>query len=476
MDPQEVTRQIASFTGLDNETVSTQLVPYLNTLSDAQAVRHHLGDLIGPGTAQASFTQRYVEARWPPAKTITPREAPTGASVKADTKQATKPFNSAASPQAGPSSPRPPPSAPPTAAPPPSSTSPFDLVPNDAIKKLDSDLATLTGDAPITTRPRACFCRSLRHSPSHRIPICTSCGLIQCSLNSPPPLHPGATCPSCHTLLLGDEGKRAALVAELSDERVKAQQAEQRRVDQLRAQRAARDKAKQAGQAVDVFPELGGGVDSRGRQQRDNVNAALGRGGARQIDGLAGTVAGGNSPTPRQARVLTIGKKGKVMYGSKPAKKKKAEEKQTNGTETASTSTAAAPVVEEDAAQQDDDLEDEREQEELQRLGFVIDPDDDCFRSAGEDEEELDLPETTAIERPRQPKGLDVRYVPADERPAIPGTEDGVGENGIDFDGGQGAQASSSATTSATRVPGSAAPRAPKRGGRRGKGRGGGGS
>lgn len=244
-------------------------------------------------------------------------------------------------------------------------------------------------------------------------------------------------------------------------------------MDQLRAQRAARDKAKQAGQAVDVFPELGGGVDSRGRQQRDNVNAALGRGGARQIDGLAGTVAGGNSPTPRQARVLTIGKKGKVTYGSKPAKKKKAEEKQTNGTETASTSTAAAPV-EEDAAQQDDDLEDEREQDELQRLGFVIDPDDDCFH-AGEEEQELDLPETTAIERPRQPKGLDVRYVPADERPAIPGTEDGVGENGIDFDDGQSAQASSSAATSAPRVPGSAAPRGPKGGAKRGKGRGGGG-
>lgn len=258
--------------------------------------------------------------------------------------------------------------------------------------------------------------------------------------------------------MLGDAAKRAGLVAELSDERDKAYKAEERRVEELRAARA-RDKAQRgggAGQSVDVFPELGGGVQSRARQQRENVNAAMGRTGG----GMRSQASGSATPSSaaRQARVLTIGKKGKVTYGSanKKPKKKVVE-------------TTAAPgkqqqqqqAVEEAAQEVSQDDEEEREQEEMQRLGFVVDPDDDGLRDGDANDDE---PRDLTV--PPRPHGIEVQYVPLDDRPSPPEDVDGEEDEAEPAP----TQAAAASSSSSTRVPGSAQNKPSKTGKRGGKG------
>lgn len=85
----------------DNETVSTQILPYVKKLPDAQALRHHLivshvevvcclynradplrfgshctQDLIGPGSAQTTFVKQLVDTQFPPPPPSQPASQP----------------------------------------------------------------------------------------------------------------------------------------------------------------------------------------------------------------------------------------------------------------------------------------------------------------------------------------------------------------------------------------------------------------
>ncbi|GAA5844107.1 hypothetical protein JCM11251_001822 [Rhodosporidiobolus azoricus] len=58
---------LASLTGLDEETASTQLLPHLNSLPSQVEVRTYLDSLLAPGPAAQSFTQSYIAQRFPTA-------------------------------------------------------------------------------------------------------------------------------------------------------------------------------------------------------------------------------------------------------------------------------------------------------------------------------------------------------------------------------------------------------------------------
>ncbi|GAA5892000.1 hypothetical protein JCM6882_007434 [Rhodosporidiobolus microsporus] len=56
---------LASLTGLDQETASTQLLPHLDSLPSQAEVRAYLDSLLAPGPAAQSFTQSYIAQRFP---------------------------------------------------------------------------------------------------------------------------------------------------------------------------------------------------------------------------------------------------------------------------------------------------------------------------------------------------------------------------------------------------------------------------
>lgn len=68
---------LASLTGLDKETVDTQLVPFLHTFNTRQSLINHLQDLVGPGAAQRAFIASYADSRFPPTKAV-PSEQQSG--------------------------------------------------------------------------------------------------------------------------------------------------------------------------------------------------------------------------------------------------------------------------------------------------------------------------------------------------------------------------------------------------------------
>ena len=56
---------LASFIGLDEETVTQQIVPYLETFTTRQALINHLEELVGPGQSQRNFLESYADEKFP---------------------------------------------------------------------------------------------------------------------------------------------------------------------------------------------------------------------------------------------------------------------------------------------------------------------------------------------------------------------------------------------------------------------------
>ncbi|KAF8643020.1 hypothetical protein AX16_009264 [Volvariella volvacea WC 439] len=90
-----------------------------------------------------------------------------------------------------------------------------------------------------------CFCQAREHKLSPWTPICTSCGLILCSLNTPQ--YP--VCPHCSTALLSTVAARNALIERL----------EQQRDETIAKEIADREREVQrVKQAEGAFPSLSG--------------------------------------------------------------------------------------------------------------------------------------------------------------------------------------------------------------------------
>ncbi|UZJ56365.1 hypothetical protein CBS101457_005685 [Exobasidium rhododendri] len=76
-------KQLADFTGLDNETVGTQIIPYLDSFPTKQALINHLQELLGPGSAQQAIIASYSNQRFPsvPAPAVTNNHRPSQSST-----------------------------------------------------------------------------------------------------------------------------------------------------------------------------------------------------------------------------------------------------------------------------------------------------------------------------------------------------------------------------------------------------------
>jgi hypothetical protein len=133
-----------------------------------------------------------------------------------------------------------------------------------AVRKLDELLTGLRSSSRqnTTTPDDGCFCQGARpptknahshlshytariHQPSEYTPICTSCGLILCTLHLP-----HRPCPSCSSQLL-DTPTRTALIVQI----------EERRAQTLEEEAAMRARAaEELRLAEGAFPALGGGA------------------------------------------------------------------------------------------------------------------------------------------------------------------------------------------------------------------------
>ncbi|KAE8228736.1 hypothetical protein CF326_g6323 [Tilletia indica] len=75
-----VTTRLAELTGLDTESIQTQLIPFLSTFTTSDSLRVHLVDLLGSSQAARTFISDYVVQRFPRSKPPPP-PAPTPAQV-----------------------------------------------------------------------------------------------------------------------------------------------------------------------------------------------------------------------------------------------------------------------------------------------------------------------------------------------------------------------------------------------------------
>ncbi|KZV63001.1 hypothetical protein PENSPDRAFT_678144 [Peniophora sp. CONT] len=111
-----------------------------------------------------------------------------------------------------------------------------------AVKRLEGVLAGLAG---VKTRnsQEGCYCQARKHSLSKYTPLCTTCGLILCTLQEP-----YAPCPHCSSSLLSPI-QRDSMVAQVQAELEAQLDSEER--DRIRAEEAMRA-------AQGAFPTLGG--------------------------------------------------------------------------------------------------------------------------------------------------------------------------------------------------------------------------
>ncbi|KAH9967536.1 hypothetical protein BC827DRAFT_600301 [Russula dissimulans] len=159
-----------------------------------------------------------------------------------------------------------------------------------AVRRLDELLAGLLSSESTGTQPpnnehkktrrkavtdaesgegEGCFCQARVHALSEYTPLCTTCGLVLCTLHPP-----HRACPHCTTPLLARPA-RAALIAQL----------EELREQTLAEEAAARGReAEELRLAEGAFPALGGGGG--------NVSAGSGGGGHRvlSVDARTGRV------------------------------------------------------------------------------------------------------------------------------------------------------------------------------------------
>ena len=136
-----------------------------------------------------------------------------------------------------------------------------------------------------------------KHQPSEYTPLCTTCGLIICTLHSP-----YIPCPSCTSPLI-DAATRTALIVLV----------EERRELTLKEEAAARARAaEELRLAEGAFPALGGG----------GAGAGAGAGGAKGgVLGLDGRLKRGGKETYRVAPGVEVGDDADDALGRVPPPK-----------------------------------------------------------------------------------------------------------------------------------------------------------
>ncbi|KDN44881.1 hypothetical protein K437DRAFT_268613 [Tilletiaria anomala UBC 951] len=161
------------------------------------------------------------------------------------------------------------------------------VAPTAEMLQLDYLISQLTATTTSTTaafkgKRRICFCGGRQHVPDPNVPLCPSCHLIICSQTIPSPIHATASsCPSCSRSPLLDDAAQARLLAQLTAQYERLEDAERERVRLLRLERERARTAKAADRerGAGLFPELVS-ITSTEAAKRAQAQHALGRGGA----------------------------------------------------------------------------------------------------------------------------------------------------------------------------------------------------
>ncbi|PLW21775.1 hypothetical protein PCANC_02882 [Puccinia coronata f. sp. avenae] len=169
---------LVEFTGLDQESTMTQILPYLKSMKTKAEVVEYLHSLIGQGPKQASFIQRFSEQRFRASPPVINNQ---------NQKKLDSAFPSLLASQRDPKSDKP-----------PDIDIPISEFTPSCLEKLIELEGILKWFEPHSSTPAKvaaqCFCESRDHGlPIGRLPKqCAHCGLIYCRLK--PALTP---CPSC---------------------------------------------------------------------------------------------------------------------------------------------------------------------------------------------------------------------------------------------------------------------------------------
>ncbi|GAA5894768.1 hypothetical protein JCM8208_006066 [Rhodotorula glutinis] len=301
MAPAAFAASLAQLTGLDSDTAKEQLLPHLDSLQSQSEVRNYLDSLLAPGPAAQSFIASYLSYRFPSAAaaSTTPSSAvaASGTSSWASTpasSRAPSPFGAARN--VGSAAARPPSvSRGPVAggvqvrvapAPAPRALSsgaqggkgkgkgkeepePELELSEEAVKELfeiGRELKAFDARAAEKAK-RSCFCQARQHPLSPYIPLCPSCALVLCTLNSP-----ALRCPSCSHFPLLSSATTASHIAALQSRREDLVAREKRRAAAAREQDARE-------RAAIRFPTLGMDLDGIRRASEQAQRSYAGHAG-----------------------------------------------------------------------------------------------------------------------------------------------------------------------------------------------------
>ncbi|GAA6060671.1 hypothetical protein JCM10212_001227 [Sporobolomyces blumeae] len=371
--------QLAPLIGLDEQTTAEQVVPHLESISSQNEIRNYLETLVAPGPASRTFIQSYLATRFPTAARSRPTSTPSTRWATPTSSRPPSPSARASSSLASrtnrkadnvlerddpggwgkpkgatssSSSARPSRSATPLPPPPPCKT-PTDLGANPSMSKSKPTVVTVANERELElteegahelleidralrrfddSRPgksrRSCFCQARQHPLSTYTPLCPTCALVLCSLNSPT-----SPCPSCAHAPLLSPTMVSAHVSTLTDRRVALIERERVKRERIEAQREAERRAIK-------FPELGadyrpqptagglyggggyaghagGGMSFNDRLQRAyETGVTLNGGGSSRTSSTSET----RSDPNRQGKVLRLDGKGKVKVQTKVPK------------------------------------------------------------------------------------------------------------------------------------------------------------
>ncbi|KAH8929958.1 hypothetical protein BT69DRAFT_1275878 [Atractiella rhizophila] len=96
--PAWIVQELAKLTELDTETVSVQIIPYLQSMKTHAEVSEYLSGLLGVTPSSSAYRQRYLAFRFPHAKPAPQQAAPSGPSKHHPNPQWVKPASSATTP------------------------------------------------------------------------------------------------------------------------------------------------------------------------------------------------------------------------------------------------------------------------------------------------------------------------------------------------------------------------------------------
>ncbi|KAM0786273.1 hypothetical protein ACM66B_001753 [Microbotryomycetes sp. NB124-2] len=284
--PDALVDQLSSLSGVPADDVRTQVLPYVTSteLANAQAVRLYLQSLLQPGKQSNEFIDKF-ETWWKvrtgrggqqqsasvgPVAQSTPKQSDgndklqkqfgQGGKVyvkdrshddrsftKLDGPQTNRPGSASSTPHTQSRSNSPAmkrsdaSTSAKTAAPPSTSSSAaivLDVDSRASQELLEIDRTLRQFQRGSKASKRSCFCQGRQHSLSPYVPICRSCGLVLCSLNSP--ISP---CASCRNPSLVASTSASTHVEALHAQRERVIAREQRRVEaehqQAQLERAA---------------------------------------------------------------------------------------------------------------------------------------------------------------------------------------------------------------------------------------------